>query len=233
MNGIWRAMLLGAVGLRPVQVPSVEETFAMERSRMVREQLLPRGITHPGVLAAMGRVPRHAFVPEALRSQAYEDHPLPLSQGQTISQPFVVAFMTQAVAPHPTDRVLEIGTGSGYQAAVISTLVRQVYTLELLEPLARRATEDLQRLGFRNVQVRCGDGYKGWPEEAPFDVILVTCAPEQVPQPLIDQLTEGGRMIIPVGSREAQELVLLTKRGGQLKRQSVLPVRFVPMVPGP
>lgn len=233
MKGIWVALLMGVAGARLLQVPSMEDAHAAARARMVREQLLPRGISHPGVLAALGRVPRHAFVPEAFRDMAYADHPLPIGHGQTISQPYVVAFMTQAVEPHPTDRVLEIGTGSGYQAAVISTLVRQVYSIELLEPLARRATEDLQRLGYRNVRVRCADGYMGWPEEAPFDAILVTCAPEQVPQPLIDQLREGGRMIIPVGSREAQELVLLHKRGGQLQRRAVLPVRFVPMVPGP
>ncbi len=233
MSELWAPLLIGILGIPAGQIPTPEEAYAADRARMVREQLAPRGISHPGVLAAMGGVPRHAFVPEALRSLAYEDHPLPIGLGQTISQPYIVAFMTEVVAPRPTDRVLEIGTGSGYQAAVISTLVHQVFTLELLEPLARRATEDLQRLGFRNVRVRCGDGYQGWPEEAPFDAILVTCAPEQVPQPLIDQLREGGRMIIPVGSREVQELVLLNKRDGQLHRRAVLPVRFVPMVPGP
>ncbi|MBI3132391.1 MAG: protein-L-isoaspartate(D-aspartate) O-methyltransferase [Acidobacteria bacterium] len=232
MNGVAATILVAALTLGSPQIPTMEEAFASEREGMVREQLLPRGISHPGVLAAMGRVPRHAFVPEALRSQAYGDHPLPIGLGQTISQPFIVAFMTQALEPRPSDRVLEIGTGSGYQAAVLSTLVAQVYSMELLEPLARRAEGDLRRLGFRNVRVRCGDGYKGWPEEAPFDTIIVTCAPEQVPQPLIDQLKEGGRMIIPVGIREQQQLVLLHKRDGQLLRRAVLPVRFVPMVPG-
>ena len=233
MNGVAATILLAALTLGSPQIPTMEENFASQRAGMVREQLLPRGISHPGVLDAMGRVPRHALVPEALRSQAYGDHPLPIGLGQTISQPFIVAFMTQALEPRPSDRVLEIGTGSGYQAAVLSTLVAQVYSMELLEPLARRAEGDLRRLGYRNVRVRCGDGFKGWPEEAPFDAIIVTCAPEQVPQPLVDQLKEGGRMIIPVGTREAQELILLTKREGQLQRRAVLPVRFVPMVPGP
>ena len=232
MDGFGRSLLAVGLGLGALQIPSPEEAFAEARARMVREQLLPRGIQHPGVLDALGRVPRHAFVPEGIRSLAYEDMPLPIGYGQTLSQPFVVAFMTQALEPAPTDRVLEIGTGSGYHAAVLSTLVRQVYTIELLEPLARRAEGDLQRLGFRNVQVRCGDGYRGWPEEAPFDAILVTCAPEQVPRALTDQLREGGRMVIPVGPREAQELVLLRKVGGELQRKAILPVRFVPMVPG-
>ncbi|HPY29587.1 MAG TPA: protein-L-isoaspartate(D-aspartate) O-methyltransferase [Verrucomicrobiota bacterium] len=198
---------------------------------MVREQLQSgdRGITNARVLAAMRKVPRHELVPERVRSAAYEDTPLPIGYGQTISQPYIVAFMTEQLDPQPTDRVLEIGTGSGYQAAVLAELVQTVYTIEIVEPLAERAKADLQRLGCTNVFVRAGDGYQGWPEAAPFDAIIVTCAPEDVPRPLVKQLKDGGRMIIPVGSFGAQNLVLLRKRGTQLERRAVLPVRFVPM----
>jgi protein-L-isoaspartate(D-aspartate) O-methyltransferase len=200
---------------------------------MVREHLVARGITTPRVLEAMGRVPRHEFVPAELRSRAYEDGPLPIGHGQTISQPYIVAFMTEALEPKPTDRVLEIGTGSGYQAAVLSRLVAGVWSIELVEPLARRAETDFHRLGFTHVKVRCGDGHLGWPEAAPFDAIIVTCAPEEVPPALVAQLKEGGRMIIPVGSQwGAQELVLLRKTPAGLERKPVLPVRFVPMVKG-
>jgi protein-L-isoaspartate(D-aspartate) O-methyltransferase len=177
----------------------------------------------------MEKVPRHELVPEAMRARAYSDTPLPIGYGQTISQPYVVAFMTQSLEPKPTDRVLEVGTGSGYQAAVLAELVAEVYTIEIVEDLAQRARADLQRLGYTNVFVRAGDGYAGWPEAAPFDAIIVTCAPENVPQPLIDQLKDGGRMIIPVGPSSNQELVLLTKQADRLERRGVLPVRFVPM----
>jgi protein-L-isoaspartate(D-aspartate) O-methyltransferase len=198
---------------------------------MVREQLASpgRGITNARVLTVMGKVPRHEFVSQRLRGAAYEDSPLPIGNGQTISQPFIVAFMTEAIDPRPADRVLEIGTGSGYQAAIIAELAAQVYTIEIIEDLARQATADLGRLGYTNVHVRAGDGYKGWPAAAPFDAVIVTCAPENVPQPLIDQLKDGGRMIIPVGSTWNQQLVLLRKHGGKLEQHAVLPVRFVPM----
>jgi protein-L-isoaspartate(D-aspartate) O-methyltransferase len=200
---------------------------------MIREQIVARGISAPRVLEAMARVPRHEFVPADRRKEAYEDWPLPIGHGQTISQPYIVAFMTEALDPKPRDRVLEIGTGSGYQAAVLSGLVAEVYTMEIVEPLARRAEADLKRLGYSNVRVRAGDGYLGWPEAAPFDAIIVTCAPDQVPQTLVDQLHVGGRMIIPVGSQwGAQDLILLRKTPIGLERQSVLPVRFVPMVKG-
>jgi protein-L-isoaspartate(D-aspartate) O-methyltransferase len=204
---------------------------AAARKRMVQYQLagLERGITNARVLTVMGEVPRHEFVPPAWRAEAYEDRPLPIGHGQTISQPFVVAFMTERLEPQPTDKVLEIGTGSGYQAAVLAKLVREVYTIEILEPLARRAEADLKRLGFTNVFVRTGDGYLGWPEAAPFDAVIVTCAPEHIPQPLVDQLKEGGRMIIPVGPAGEQELILLRKQAGKIERRAVLPVRFVPM----
>lgn len=201
---------------------------------MVDDQLRSRGrgITHPGVLQTMATVPRHEFVPLLLQPYAYADRPLPIGHGQTISQPYVVAFMTEKLEPHPSDRVLEVGTGSGYQAAVLSVLVRDVYSIEIVEPLARRAESDLARLGYRNVKVRHGDGYLGWPEAAPFDAIIVTCAPDHVPQPLVEQLRDGGRMIIPVGEESEQHLVLLRKRGDTLERENVLPVRFVPMTGG-
>lgn len=206
--------------------------YAELRQRMVREQLQSggRNIVDTRVLAAMSKVPRHELVPAYVRSAAYDDRPLPIGHSQTISQPFIVAFMTQTLSPTATDRVLEIGTGSGYQAAVLAELVREVYTIEIVEPLALRAKADLQRLGYTNVFVRAGDGYQGWSEVAPFDVVIVTCAPDHVPAPLVAQLRDGGRMIIPVGPEGgAQELVLLTKREGVLERQGVLPVRFVPM----
>ncbi len=213
--------------------PPRPEDPAMEaRQRMVRDQLAAPGrdIRHAGVLAAMGKVPRHELVPENVRPLAYSDQPLPIGHNQTISQPYIVALMTQALDPQPGDRVLEVGTGSGYQAAVLAELVSEVYTIEIVEPLALRAERDLERLGYENVFVRAGDGYRGWPEAAPFDAIIVTCAPDHVPEPLVEQLRDGGRMIIPVGPEGGiQELVLLTKREGELERRGVLPVRFVPM----
>jgi protein-L-isoaspartate(D-aspartate) O-methyltransferase len=210
---------------------AAETDLTAARRRMVDDQLAApgRGITNGRVLSVMGSVPRHEFVPMDQRSRAYEDHPLPIGYGQTISQPFIVAFMTEKLEPKPGDKVLEIGTGSGYQAAVLSALVGNVYTIEIVEPLARRAEADLKRLGFTNVTVRAGDGYLGWPEAAPFDSIIVTCAPDHVPQPLVHQLREGGRMIIPVGRDFAQELVVLQKKGDKVERQAVLPVMFVPM----
>ncbi|HXG47415.1 MAG TPA: protein-L-isoaspartate(D-aspartate) O-methyltransferase [Methylomirabilota bacterium] len=207
------------------------EAFAAARRRMVEQQLIAPGrdITNRRVLAAMGKVPRHELVPAAERPLAYGDHPLPIGYGQTISQPFIVAFMTEKLDPRPTDRVLEIGTGSGYQAAVLAELVAAVYTVEIIKPLAVRAEADLRRLGYTNVFVRAGDGYLGWPEAAPFDAVIVTCAPEHIPQPLVDQLKEGGRMIIPVGPAHDQSLYLLDKKGDRIERRAVLPVRFVPM----
>jgi len=208
-----------------------KEAFAQARRQMVQEQLTRpgRGITNSRVLEVMGKVPRHEFVPEYLRSRAYEDGPLPIGYGQTISQPFIVAFMTETLQPRPSDRVLEIGTGSGYQAAVLSELVTQVYTIEIIKELADRAAADLKRLGYTNVQVHAGDGYRGWPTAAPFDAIIVTCAPDKVPQPLVDQLKDGGRMIIPVGAYGNQDLVVVHKRNGKLTEKTLLPVRFVPM----
>jgi protein-L-isoaspartate(D-aspartate) O-methyltransferase len=210
---------------------AADRDYRMLRKRMVEEQLVTPGrdIRSGEVLRAMGTIPRHEFVPERLRGEAYEDYPLPIGYGQTISQPYIVAFMTEQLHPKPGDRVLEIGTGSGYQAAILSLLVKEVHTIEIVEPLAQRAAADLKRLGYTNVQVRAGDGFKGWPEAAPFDAIIVTCAPEQVPQPLLDQLKEGGRLIIPVGPSHDQSLYLLQKQAGKVEQRAVLPVRFVPM----
>jgi len=227
---LWFTGLFGhATSPTNVAVAGEEDVFAAARKRMVEDQLMGRDITNARVLAVMGKVPRHEFVPERFRSKAYRDGPLPIGHGQTISQPYIVAFMTERLDPKPTDRVLEIGTGSGYQAAVLSELVAGVYTIEIIEPLAQRAEADLKRLGYKNVKARAGDGYKGWPEAAPFDAIIVTCAPEKVPQPLVEQLKDGGRMIIPVGPAWNQELVLLRKQGDRLEKRAVLPVRFVPM----
>ena len=190
---------------------------------------MPRGIHEERVLAAMAKVPREEFVPEYLRAASYADQPLPIGYDQTISQPFIVAFMTEQLRPQPGDRVLEIGTGSGYQAAILGELVAEIYSIEIIEPLARTAEATLQRLGYKNVHVKVGDGYKGGPEHAPFDVVIVTCAPDHVPPALADQLKEGGRMIIPVGGPGDQELYLLEKQHGTLQRRAVSPVRFVPM----
>lgn len=211
--------------------PASEAEFFAQRKTMVEEQLAAPGrdIRNRRVLDAMATVPRHEFVPKALRKFAYSDDPLPIGYGQTISQPFIVAFMTEQLDPKPTDRVLEIGTGSGYQAAVLSRLVAEVYTIEIIEPLAKRAEADLKRLGYNNVNVLAGDGYQGWPEHAPFDAIIVTCAPDQIPQPLVGQLRDGGRMIIPVGPSDNQQLYFLQKLGTKVEQQAILPVRFVPM----
>lgn len=208
-----------------------EDFYTAARKRMVDEQLSSwsRGIKDKRVLQAMATVPRHEFVPDDLKHKAYEDYPLPIGYGQTISQPYIVAFMTEQLMPKPTDRVLEIGTGSGYQAAILAQLVYEVYSIEIVEPLARRAEETCKRLGYTNIFIKAGDGYRGWPEKAPFDAIIVTCAPEHIPKPLIEQLKDGGRMIIPVGPLWDQSLYLLIKTDGQIKQQAVLPVRFVPM----
>ncbi|MBI3880127.1 MAG: protein-L-isoaspartate(D-aspartate) O-methyltransferase [Verrucomicrobia bacterium] len=208
------------------------DDFTESSERMVREQLAAPGrdIANPRVLAAMRDVPRHEFVPPELRGEAYSDHALPIGFGQTISQPFIVAFMTETLDPQPLDRVLEIGTGCGYQAAVLSRLVKEVFSIEIVEPLAARAAADLHRLGFRNVHVRSGDGHAGWPEAAPFNAIIVTCAPDHVPAPLVEQLREGGRMMIPIGeSGEPQQLVLLEKQHGKVFQREIMAVRFVPM----
>jgi len=219
------ALLCASCGRAETQVAD----FPAQRERMVKEQIVMRGVVEERVLAAMRKVPREEFVPAEFRAESYTDRPLPIGYDQTISQPFIVAFMTEQLRLQPTDRVLEIGTGSGYQAAILAELVAEVYSIEIIEPLKKNAEAILQRLGYKNVHVKAGDGYKGWPEHAPFDSIIVTCAPERVPQPLVDQLKEGGRMIIPVGAKFAQELYLLEKKDGRLEQSAVLPVRFVPM----
>jgi protein-L-isoaspartate(D-aspartate) O-methyltransferase len=228
---LWLGALAETEALLPWLATAADEPFAVARQRMVAEQLAGAGrnITNTLVLAAMGKVPRHEFVPEQLRSEAYFDSPLPIGHNQTISQPFIVAFMTEQLEPKPTDKVLEIGTGSGYQAAVLAELVAKVYTVEIIDDLAKRAAADLKRLGYTNVYVRAGDGYKGWREAAPFDAIIVTCAPEKVPSPLVEQLKDGGRMVVPVGSTWGQEVVLVRKHGEKLERRAILPVGFVPM----
>lgn len=210
-----------------------DDSRAAERELMVARQIAARGISNPEVLRVMRQVPRHEFVPADRQAGAYDDSPLPIGHGQTISQPYIVALMTELVDPRPGQKILEIGTGSGYQAAVLAAMGAKVFTMEIVEPLARRARETLERLGFGDVAVRAGDGWEGWPEEAPFDAIIVTCAPEDIPPKLAEQLREGGRMVIPVGPEGGvQELVLARKVQGRMEKQSVLPVRFVPMTGG-
>lgn len=199
------------------------------RQRMVQTAVIDAGVTNPRVIEAMRSTPRHEFVPAAYRRLAYEDMALPIGDQQTISAPYIVAFMTEALDPQPTDRVLEIGTGSGYQAAVLSSLVQEVYTIEIVETLGRTAERTLESLGYAHVHVRIGDGFQGWPEHAPFDKIIVTCSPESVPEPLVDQLREGGLMIIPVGQRYQQVLYLMRKREGQLEAHARQSTLFVPM----
>lgn len=205
-----------------------QRDWTTERHRMVAEQLRARDIRDERVLRAMERVPRHLFVPESVRNGAYADHPLPIGHDQTISQPYIVGFMTEALDVKPTDRVLEIGTGSGYQAAVLAELAREVFTIEIVEPLANTARATLAGLGYKNVHVRAGNGYAGWPEEAPFDRIMVTAAPDEVPPALIEQLKMGGLMAIPVGSG-VQELRVMRRTPEGMQTLKTLPVRFVPM----
>ena len=224
-------LLLLLVGLKEVAAASGPDQFAAERQLMVAQQLKGRDITDPRVLAALGKVPRERFVPEDLRSLAYEDHPLPIGRGQTISQPYIVALMTQWAEIKPGDKVLEVGTGSGYQAAVLAELTDRVFTIELLPQLAEAARTRLHDLGYGRVQVHSGDGYKGWPQEAPFDAILVTATAKEVPPALKEELKEGGRLVIPVGLPDSvQELLLLRKVKGDLKEEQRVPVRFVPLV---
>jgi protein-L-isoaspartate(D-aspartate) O-methyltransferase len=205
-----------------------EPALARAREDMVATQIASRGVRDPKTLAAMRKVARHLFVPSAAVSQAYEDYPLPIGHGQTISQPYIVGFMTEALGLKGGETVLEVGTGSGYQAAVLAEIAARVYTIEIVAPLAEESRARLKRLGYASVEVRAGDGYQGWPEAAPFDAIMVTAAAPRIPEPLKQQLKDGGRLILPVGD-DWQELVLVTRRGGRFEEKRVLPVRFVPM----
>lgn len=203
--------------------------FRILRENMIKTQIEARGVKDKAVLAVMRKVERHKFVPQELLHAAYADMPLPIGRGQTISQPYIVALMTELLQLKGKEKVLEIGTGSGYQAAILAELVKEVYTIEILPELVKRAEKLLKDLNYKNIRVKCGDGYAGWPEFSPFDVIIVTCAPEEIPSALIEQLTEGGRMVIPVGVAH-QELKLLIKSGGKIQQKAIIPVRFVPMI---
>lgn len=207
-----------------------KNNFAVLREIMVKTQLEARGISDPNVLSAMRKVERHRFVLPEYLTQAYNDHPLPIQEGQTISQPYVVALMTETLKLKRTDKVLEIGTGSGYQAAILAEICDSVFTIEIFERLGQKARSVFTELAYANIHTKIGDGYLGWSEHAPFDAIIVTCSPSHIPQPLKEQLAEGGRMIIPVGKSNVQQLVLLEKRNGKIREKNVLPVRFVPMV---
>lgn len=204
--------------------------FSKQRKEMVELQIKRRGVSDQRVLDAMLRVERHVFVPGSLRGLAYADSPLPIGEGQTISQPYIVALMTELASIGEDDRVLEIGTGSGYQAAILAEISKEVYTIEIIAQLAERAEKLLKELGYENIKVKQGDGYLGWPEYAPFDAIIVTCAPPRIPEKLIEQLSEGGRMAIPVGKEGNQMLKLLIRKEGRIIEEAVIPVRFVPMV---
>ncbi len=207
-----------------------EDGFTNKRMQMVKKQIESRGITNPNVVKAFKNVERHRFVLPEYVAMAYNDHPLPIIEGQTISQPYIVAFMTDALRLKRTDKVLEIGTGSGYQAAILSEICDSVFTIEIFEKLGNKAKSLFNELGYKNIFCKIGDGYLGWEEHAPFDAIIVTCSPTHVPEALKNQLAENGRMIIPVGKYPAQSLVLLEKRNGKIREKDVLPVRFVPMI---
>jgi protein-L-isoaspartate(D-aspartate) O-methyltransferase len=213
-------------------VATALDTFALKREAMVDQQIRARGISDPAVLAAMRKVPRHRFVPAEVTHMAYNDHAIPIGSGQTISQPYIVAYMTEAAEISPRDRVLEIGTGSGYQAAILGEVAREVYTIEIIPELAEGARRTLAELGYKNVHAKTGNGYLGWPESAPFDAILVTAAPDQVPQALVNQLAPGGRMVVPVGDIVQDMMIIEKTRNGVVERRTI-PVRFVPMTGKP
>jgi len=244
MRAVWNCLVALVGTLIPAagggMQAQAQDAYEPQRKRMVEEIAAltretrfdtGRASLSERVMGAMAKVPRHEFVPALERHNAYANRPLPIGRGQTISQPFIVALMTDLMEVKPADRVLEIGTGSGYQAALLAELAGTVYTIEIVEPLAREAAERLKRLGYRNVVTRTGDGYQGWPEHAPFDAIMVTAAPREVPQPLIDQLKPGGRLVVPVGGQAAgQSLLLIEKQpDGRISRRTILAVRFVPL----
>ena len=226
------AVLIAGAGAREAASDDDEDPHAAARERMVQQQIEDRGVIDPRVLAALRKVPRHRFVPGEYQGEAYGDYPLPIGENQTISQPYIVAMMTEVLRLEADDRVLEIGTGSGYQAAILGELAAEVYTIEIISSLGERARAVLQDLGYDNVHVRVGDGYQGWPEHAPFDAIIVTAAPQEVPQPLLDQLADGGRLVVPEGEA-IQQLVLYVRRDGpdgpSFERRPLMGVRFVPM----
>jgi protein-L-isoaspartate(D-aspartate) O-methyltransferase len=226
---LWMSWLVALTALSCRPAPASDEADrGRERAQMVAQQIASRDVRDEQTLAAMRKVPRHLFVPPAVAGQAYDDHPLPIGHGQTISQPYIVGFMTEALDLDGDETVLEVGTGSGYQAAVLAEIVSRVYSIEIVAPLAEEARGRLRDLGYSNVEVRAGDGYQGWPEAAPFDAIIVTAAAPRIPEPLKEQLRDGGRLVLPVGD-EWQELVVVTRRGDRFEERRVLPVRFVPM----
>jgi protein-L-isoaspartate(D-aspartate) O-methyltransferase len=233
MRPVRHLCVLAAFGFPLVAAQDGDDPWQVRRNRMVEKQIVLRDVTHPATLAAMRKVPRHLFVPEELRLQAYADGPLPIGHGQTISQPYIVAKMTELIAPTRKTRVLEIGTGSGYQTAILAEICDRVFTIEIIPDLASHAAALFHQLGYKNIQARTGDGWNGWPEESPFDAIIVTAAPDSIPPPLFDQLKEGGAMVIPVGSVFGdQDLRLVTKLDGKMLTRTILPVRFVPLVGG-
>jgi protein-L-isoaspartate(D-aspartate) O-methyltransferase len=233
MNRKWVSgviLLMGLI-LSPLMAGAgtLETPWAQYRRQMVEDQIRARGVRDRRVLEAMRKVERHLFVPADLRHLAYEDFPLPIGEGQTISQPYIVALMTELLALKGTERILEIGTGSGYQAAILAELVKEVYTIEILEPLAKQSERLFRELNYRNIKVKLGDGFLGWSEFSPFDGIIVTCAPDKIPPPLLEQLAEGGRLVIPVGALR-QELKLVRKVKDRIQEEDIIPVRFVPML---
>ncbi|HOO43117.1 MAG TPA: protein-L-isoaspartate(D-aspartate) O-methyltransferase [Bacteroidales bacterium] len=224
ITGFFLIFLLG-----PATEPVMTQDYSGLRDRMVREQIIARGVTHKATLQAVRKVERHLFVDESLRKRAYDDNPLPIGYGQTISQPFIVAYMTSLIDPQPHFKVLEIGTGSGYQAAILAQITEWVYTMEIVPELGKQAKKRLHNLHYDNIEVITGDGYYGLPEKGPFDAIVVTAAAEHVPPPLIEQLKDGGKMIIPVGSPfMVQSLVLVTRKKGRIRTENLMSVRFVP-----
>lgn len=223
-------ILIGAMNYPGFELLS--QDYKSQRERMVEKQIQFRGVSDKRVLEAMKKVERHLFVPKEYQSRAYQDCPLPIGEGQTISQPYIVGYMTWVLELKGNEKVLEIGTGSGYQAAILAELAKEVYSIEVIEELGKRAKEVLDKMNYKNLHLKIGDGYKGWKENAPFDAIIVTCAPTHVPEALKEQLAEGGIMVIPVGKRFTQELVMLTKKNGKLIKKDIFGVRFVPMTDG-
>jgi protein-L-isoaspartate(D-aspartate) O-methyltransferase len=225
---VWK-VLIAILFIMQFPESNQADKYSGQREKMVERQIAARGVTDYSTLRAMKKVPRHFFVPEEFRDEAYGDFPLPIGRGQTISQPYIVAYMTEAAKPSSKSRVLEIGTGSGYQAAVLAEIVDSVFTIEIVEELAEESSQRLRQLGYSNIVVRAADGYNGWKEKAPFDIIIVTAAAAEIPQPLIDQLADNGKLVIPVGSQgEVQELILLTRKKEKIEKKNLTFVRFVP-----